>query len=144
MTSFTLMSPRREIEYASVELFRAVMPLGPVGSGVSNVWSINGLSPDASEYTELLCVDSGPATTGAVAESEVGGDTGVGAAVAAGEPAGAGADVGVAAGDEVGVGAADGSANAEASGTAVSEARVTTSAAISAVVFRIEFTWCLS
>jgi hypothetical protein len=26
----------------------------------------------------------------------------------------------------------------------VSEARVTTSAAISAVVFRIEFTWCLS
>jgi len=72
------------------------------------------------------------------------GDTGVGVTVAAGETAGAGADVGVATGEEVDVGLADGSASAGESGTAVSEARTTTSAAISAVVFRIEFTWCLS
>jgi hypothetical protein len=68
--------------------------------------------------------------------------------VAAGAVDGAVADVGVgfgvAAGDEVGVGAADGSASAVESGTTVSEAKVTTSAARSAVVFRIEFTWSLS
>jgi len=133
-----------------VEFFRAVTPLGPVGSGVSNVWSIKGLSPDASEYTEWPCVDSVLALDGAAPVG--GGGTGVSADGAAVETAVAGADagvstgdaVGVATGDAVGVGAADGSASAGESGTAVSEARVTTSAAISAVVFRIEFTWCLS
>ena len=128
--------------------------MGPVGSGVSNVWSIKGLSPDASEYTEWPCVDSVLALDGAAPVG--GGGTGVSADGAAVETAVAGADagvstgdavgvatgdaVGVSTGDAVGVGAGNGSARAGESGTAVSEARVTTNAAISAVVFRIEFT----
>ena len=133
-----------------MELFRAVMPLGPVGSGVSNVWSINGLSPAPSEYTEWLCVDSVLALDGAGAAADVGAGTGVSTAGAGVEAAVDGAGIGVATGDEVGVGVATGdgvdvgpaggAASAGESGTAVSEARVTTSAAISAVVFRIEFT----
>jgi hypothetical protein len=81
-----------------------------------------------------------PAGAGDDTGPDMDGDTGAGVAVAAGETAGAGSDVGAATGDEVDVGAGNGSARAGESGTAVSEARVTTNAAISAVVFRIEFT----
>ena len=80
----------------------------------------------------------------------VGEDDGSGAAVTSGDgdAAGAGLEAGAGAGagdgDEVTVGAGAGLARAGESGTAESEARVTTNAARSAVVFRIEFTWCLS
>ncbi|MEC5181167.1 hypothetical protein [Arthrobacter sp. CG_A4] len=66
----------------------------------------------------------------------------MGEAMASGETAAVG--VGVATGDEVVVGVDAGSAKAGESVTAVSEARVTTNAVRSAVVFRIEFTFCLS
>jgi hypothetical protein len=64
--------------------------------------------------------------------------TGVAVAVAVAVVVGAG----VAGAVDVGAGA--GSARAGESVTAVSEARVTTNAVRSAVVFRIEFTFCLS
>ena len=53
-------------------------------------------------------------------------------------------DVGVGAADAVDVGGGAGSARAGESVAAVSDARVTTNAVSSAVVFRIEFTFCLS
>ena len=67
---------------------------------------------------------------------------GPGDGVAGAVVVGGGEAVGVAVTDAVDAGA--GSARAGDSVTAVSEARVTTNAASSAVVFRIEFTFCLS
>ena len=68
-----------------------------------------------------------------------------GAAVAVGPGAGAeGAAEAAGSAVAVEVGAGDGSASAGASDTVVSEAKVTTNAVMSAVVFRIEFTFCLS
>ncbi|MDP9984560.1 hypothetical protein J2W14_003986 [Pseudarthrobacter oxydans] len=82
----------------------------------------------------------------------VGPGAGVAAAVAVGAGAtaavdvgsGVAVDVGAAVADAVDVGVGAGSARAGESVTAVSEARVTTNAVSSAVVFRIEFTFCLS
>lgn len=83
---------------------------------------------------------------GAVVSAGLGtGDAaGTGVAVVAEEPAADGVAVAVGVGEAVEAGAGVVSARAGESVTAVSEARVTTNAVRSAVVFRIEFTFCLS
>ena len=88
-----------------------------------------------------------------VCDSTVAGDAVVAAGLGAGTGTVAGAAVAVAEGavdggagvaDAVDVGDGAGSARAGESVAAVSDARVTTNAVSSAVVFRIEFTFCLS
>ena len=86
-------------------------------------------------------VDVGPGAGAAVA---VGAGAAEVVAVAVGEGVAVAVAGAVGVADAVDVGAGAGAARAGESVTAVSEARVTTNAVNSAVVFRIEFTFCLS
>ncbi len=129
----------------------AVCCSAPLGPWPSVPWLEVGLLPP------MTSVNSGSGLV-RVSDSTVAGDAvvavgpGAGVAVAVGVAvaAGAGETVAVAAAEAVGVadavdvGGGAGSARAGESVTALSEARVTTNAVNSAVVFRIEFTFCLS
>ncbi|WP_168709285.1 hypothetical protein [Arthrobacter sp. PAMC25564] len=134
-TILTLITPARASEYASVAIFRAEAPLLPVGGGDSKVWTDVGAPPVFSAGAVGVGVGAGiagVASTGVVVE-------GVGAAVVS--VAGFGVGTGVAAGAGVTVGAGVGSAQAGDIATTGSDPREMTSAASSAAVFRIEFTF---
>ncbi|MDZ4089905.1 MAG: hypothetical protein U1D68_01685 [Arthrobacter sp.] len=149
ITSFTLISPLRAREYASVAAECCSAPFVPCPS---RPWLEVGLLPPTTSVNsgsgEVRVCDS---TVAGEAADAVGTGDGVADAVAGGRGVAVDVGVGEAVADVV-VGVADvvaggrgvGLARAGESVTVVSEARVTTNAVSSAVVFRIEFTFCLS
>jgi hypothetical protein len=140
-TTRTLMVPLRATEYASVDTFGPEEPLPPAGGGV---WKTCGIGSAAGPPGPAVAVGAGVGGGAVVVGAGVGGGAvvvGAGALLAG--AVGVGALVAGVAGVAAGIGAGDVWAHAGEL-TAGNEARERASAAISAVLFRIEFTVCLS
>jgi hypothetical protein len=134
LTIRTLMVPERASEYDSVPTLGADAPLFPLAGGVSKTCGIGSVFPPAV----AVALGDGAGATGVCAISTD--EAGVGTLAAVDGAAGPCATDGAALAAGAGVGA-DQAGESEA---AVREAREMTSVATSAVVFRIEFTVCLS